>query len=328
MGALQSVTKPLANLVRGRPVLAVFEVTLRCNSACGYCDLPLNQGRYELSRQEIQQIGRQLYAEGVRFLLVQGGEPLVRKDLLAVLHDLRQLGFAITLVTNGTRLKRRVVDVLTDLEVSVSVSLDTLDRERYRAIRGADQLPLVLAGIERLQADPHPKYLTCIVSDLNRDDAASVVAFAKRRGFVPVVGAYHWEVERYGKLDEALRYKRTQAKAVFQQLLDDDLVPAGYFRSYIRDNVRWLNGDALPRCDAGRHSVAIDASGNVAPCLALEHAGNLRFEPLASILSRFDQARIRGCSDASSCNMMCSRVVGSLLRNPLQAARMAVAPDK
>ncbi|MEM7503501.1 MAG: radical SAM protein [Pseudomonadota bacterium] len=328
MGRLTDAVKPLANLARGRPVLAVLEVTLRCNSACGYCDLPLNQGRYELSREEIQRIGRQLYAGGVRFLLIQGGEPLVRKDLLEILHDLRQLGFAITLVTNGTRLRQRVVDVLTDLEISVSVSLDTLDRERYRAIRGADQLPIVLAGIERLAEYSHAKYLTCIVSDLNRDDAASVVDFATRRGFVPVVGAYHWEVERYGKLDDELKYERAQAKAVFQHLLDTDSVPPGYFRSYIRDNVRWLNGDSLPRCDAGRHSIAIDASGNVAPCLALQHAGNLRFESLAAILARFDQERIRGCSNASSCNMMCSRVVGSLLRNPLQAARMAAQPGK
>lgn len=323
MDRLRTAAKPLGNLVRGRPVLAVFEVTLRCNSACGYCDLPLNQGRYELSRQEILELGRQLYSDGVRFLLIQGGEPLVRKDLLEILHDLRTLGFAITLVTNGTRLRRRVVHALTDLEVSVSVSLDTLDRERYRAIRGADQLPLVLAGIERLDEFPHPKFLTCIVSDVNLEDADSVVVFARERGFVPVVGAYHWDVERYGKLDESLRYERAQAKAVFQRLLDDDAVPPGYFRSYIRDNVRWLDGGALKRCDAGRYSIAIDASGNVAPCLALEHAGNLRFEPLSSILARFDRARIRACSDASSCNMMCSRVVGSLLRNPLQLRQLA-----
>ncbi|MFZ1558133.1 MAG: hypothetical protein WAT38_18305, partial [Nitrospira sp.] len=55
--------RPVANLLRGRPVLATFQVTLRCNSACGYCDLPLNQGRYELTREEIRGIFGQLYTE-------------------------------------------------------------------------------------------------------------------------------------------------------------------------------------------------------------------------------------------------------------------------
>lgn len=316
--------RPLKNLIRRRPILAVLEVTLRCNSACGYCDLPLNQGRYELTREELRGIGEQLYAEGVRFLLVQGGEPLVRKDLLAVLADLAAIGFGMTLVTNGTRLKPVVVETLSQLGISVSVSLDSLDRERYSRIRGADQLPLVLSGLKRLRDYPHRKFITCIVSELNREDVEAVVRYANEHGFTPVVGAYHWDVDRYGKEDEELKYKKAHASAVFEHLLARDLVPAGYFRQYLRDNVAWLDGKRLPDCDAGRYSIAIDASGNVAPCLALPHAGNLRFEALSAIVARFDRDRIAACSAASSCNMMCSRVVGSLLRHPLQAVATAL----
>lgn len=54
--AISDRAKPLTNLLRGRPASATFQVTLRCNSACGYCDLPLNQGRYEFSREEIRAI--------------------------------------------------------------------------------------------------------------------------------------------------------------------------------------------------------------------------------------------------------------------------------
>jgi MoaA/NifB/PqqE/SkfB family radical SAM enzyme len=101
--------RPLANLVRGRPVLATFQVTLRCNSACGYCDLPLNQGRYELTREEIRGIFGQLYTEGIRFVLVQGGEPLLRTDLVDILADLSSLGLQVTVITNGTRLTTDLV---------------------------------------------------------------------------------------------------------------------------------------------------------------------------------------------------------------------------
>ena len=321
MAAAGDFIKPIVNLIRQRPVLAVIEVTLRCNSACGYCDLPLNVGRYEMSRAEIKRLGLQLYGEGIRFLLIQGGEPLVRKDLLGVLEDLAEIGFAMTLVTNGTRLKPAVVGKLAELGISVSISLDSLDRDRYRKIRGADQLPMVLSGLKRLENFPHRKFITCIVSDVNRNDVADVVKFANERGFTPVVGAYHWGVDRYGKEDEQLQYKKAHASAVFEHLLERNLVAPGYFRQYLRDNVTWLAAGKLEKCDAGRYSIAIDASDNVAPCLALPHTGNVRFEPLPVITERFDRGKIDACSDASSCNMMCSRVIGSLVRHP---ARLAV----
>ena len=319
LDAIRSVTTPLHNLCRGRPVLAVFEVCLRCNSNCGYCDLPLNVGRYEMTRSEIRGVFTRLYRDGLRFLFVQGGEPLLRADLPDILADLRGIGYRLSLITNGTRLTPELVTKLTDMNIDISISLDSLNRDHYRDIRGADQLRRVLAGIELLAAYPHPKYLTCIVSEVNRGDVLNVVRFARARGFIPVVGAYHWGVDRYGKISPELQYKNDAAIKVFDDVLTSNLVPRGYFRDYLRDNVRWLSGDHLERCDAGSYSIAITASGDVAPCLALPFAGNLRESSLDEILASMDREAISRCSEQSSCNMLCSRVVGSNLRHPVSA---------
>jgi MoaA/NifB/PqqE/SkfB family radical SAM enzyme len=316
---LAAVAQPLLNLARGRPVLAIFEVNLRCNSACGYCGLPLNQGRYEMTREEIRRVFTGLYRDGLRFVFVQGGEPLLRRDLPEILEDLHALGFGLSLITNGSRLTPELVARFGRLPMNLSVSLDTLDRGRYRHIRGADLLPDVLAGIELLDRFPHPKFLTCIVSEANRDEVPAVVRFARARGFMPVVGAYHWNIERYGRVDPTLQYERQAAVSLFEELLQSGLVARGYFRDYLRDNIRWLGDEGLDPCDAGRYSVAIDASGNVAPCLALKHAGNLLESSLDDILDRLDRKAIKACSDRSSCNMLCSRVVGSVIRHPLSA---------
>jgi len=64
----------ILNLLTGRLVLATFQVNLRCNSACGYYDLSRNVGRYEIIREEIREVFSRLYCDGVRFVLVQGGE--------------------------------------------------------------------------------------------------------------------------------------------------------------------------------------------------------------------------------------------------------------
>jgi molybdenum cofactor biosynthesis enzyme MoaA len=185
---------PVINLMAGRPVLATFQVNLRCNSACGYCDLPLNVGRYEMTREEIQGVFSGLYRDGVRFVLMQGGEPLLRRDLPEILEDLSAMGFQLTLITNGTKLTASLVERLSRLPIAISVSLDTLDREQYRQIRGADQLSQVIEGIALLKDFPHPKFLTCIVSEVNRAEVPAVVRFARAQGFLPVVGAYHWNL--------------------------------------------------------------------------------------------------------------------------------------
>lgn len=84
---LSSTVHAITNVLRCRPVLATFQINLRCNSACGYCALPLNQGCYEMSREEIRRVFSNLYGEGIRYVLVQGGEPLLRQDLADILED-------------------------------------------------------------------------------------------------------------------------------------------------------------------------------------------------------------------------------------------------
>ena len=227
--------------------------------------------------------------------------------------------FYVTLITNGTRLSEKLITKLAELPISISISLDTLNREHYKSIRGADQLPQVLEGIERLADYPHPKSITCIVTEQNRKDVTEVVQYSRKKGFIPVVGAYHWGIERYGRIDPTLQYQRDAAVEVFKNLMQSELIPKGYFRDYLQDNIDWLSGEDLSSCDAGRYSISIDSSGNVAPCLALQHAGNLLESSLTEILDNFDQQAIQDCSNQSSCNMLCSRVVGSFVKKPFSS---------
>lgn len=321
----QAVIGGVKNLLTRRPVLAIFQANLRCNSDCGYCNLPLNEGRYEMTRDEIRKVFRGLYQDGLRLVFMQGGEPLLRRDLPDILKDMVEIGFRATVITNGTRLTADVVQRFEALSVALSVSLDTLDRKKYERIRGADQLPQVLAGLDLLDSYRAPKFLICIVSELNRDDVGDVVRFARGRGFLPVVGAYHWDVGLYGKRDPSLMYERRRASMVFEQLLASDEIPPGYLRQYAKDTVSWLRGEQLAPCDAGRYSIAIDASGNVSPCLSLSHAGNLLQASLSEIILHFDRQSIQDCSDRSSCNRVDGRVIGSVLRHPIGAWRTPVS---
>jgi len=120
-------------------------------------------------------------------------------------------------------------------------------------------------------------------------------------------------------------YERQEARLVFERLLEQDILPPGYLRRYAKDNIAWLRGEAFKPCDAGRYSIAIDASGNVAPCLSLPTVGSLLESSLSEILARLDRQEIQHCSDRSSCNRVDGRVIGSVLRHPIAAWQTPVA---
>lgn len=320
MNSVPRRVQPLLNILARKPVVAVFEVNLSCNSNCGYCSLPLNQGRYEMTRAEIRRVFSSLYDDGLRFVFVQGGEPTLRTDLLEIMGDLHDIGYIQTLVSNGTCITEKFVDRLKMLPVNVTISLDTLDRSRYRRIRGADQINRVLAAVNRLSSYPHPRFINCVVSEENKDEVMDIIHFALDHGFIPVVTPYHWNVGEYGKAVPGLQYKNESVIKVFREILTSKLIPPGYLTRHVRDSIRWLEGGQLEACDAGRYSIAIDASGNVSPCQALPSAGNLLEMPLREILKRLDRVAIRRCSNNSGCNLICNRLIGPNLRHPIKAA--------
>jgi len=274
-----------------------------------------------MTREEILGVFSGLYREGVRFVLVQGGEPLLRRDVPEILEDLSAIGFHLTLITNGTKITPQLVERLGRLPLAISVSLDTLDRVKYQHIRGADQLAQVFEGIALLKAFPHPKFLTCIVSEVNRAEVPAVVRFAREQGFLPVVGAYHWNIGTYGRPDQLLMYDRSTAAAVFSGLLDDELIPPGYLRKFVEDNMSWLRGQKLEPCDAGRYSVCHRCIGKRVPLPGVPFRGKPARIVAEGDPGRFDRDAINICSDNSSCNRLDGRIVGTILRHPITALR-------
>ena len=141
---------------------------------------------------------------------------------------------------NGTKVTASLVERLSRLPLAISVSLDTLDREQYRQIRGADQLLQVFEGIALLKEFPHPKFLTCIVSEANRTEVPAVVRFAQGQGFLPVVGAYHWNVGTYGRPDALLMYDRITRGRCVQRVTGRRADSPRLPWKFVEDNVSWL----------------------------------------------------------------------------------------
>ena len=152
----------------GRPLRDLrISVTDRCNFRCSYCmprEVFDNQHRYLphadlLSFEEITRLARIFVAHGVRKLRLTGGEPLLRKNVEALIEQLAQLRtpdgepLDLTLTTNASLLQRKARGLKAAGLQRITISLDALDDAVFKRMNDAD-FPVadVLAGIDAAEA--------------------------------------------------------------------------------------------------------------------------------------------------------------------------------
>jgi cyclic pyranopterin phosphate synthase len=106
-----------------------------------------------LSLEEIKRIGKALSELGVCKIRLTGGEPTVRKDFVEIIENLKSLPGInkVVFTTNGYNLKNIAKSVVNAKIDGINVSIDSLDREKFKFITGKDKLEDILIGLKALQ---------------------------------------------------------------------------------------------------------------------------------------------------------------------------------
>ncbi len=168
-------------------------VTDRCNYRCTYCmpeDGVDHMDRADiLSFEELCALLGCFASLGVRRVRLTGGEPTVRRDLVALVQMIRAVPGIddIALSTNGHLLAEMAAPLKQAGVDRLNVSLDTLDAERFAVITRRGDLRRVLAGVEAARAAGFStiKLNTVAVKGFNEHELASLCAYAWQRGLVP-----------------------------------------------------------------------------------------------------------------------------------------------
>ncbi|MDF2578695.1 GTP 3',8-cyclase MoaA [Microbacterium arborescens] len=166
-----------------------ISLTDRCSLRCTYC-MP-EQGNEWLARQsiltldEIVEIATVAATAGITTFRLTGGEPLLRTDLVEIVRRLAAIEspdgpIEIAMTTNGIRLPEVLPDLVAAGLARLNISLDTLDRERFRALTRRDRLDDVLDGVRAAQASGlRPLKINAVaMRGVNDDELADLVAFA------------------------------------------------------------------------------------------------------------------------------------------------------
>jgi cyclic pyranopterin phosphate synthase len=166
-----------------------ISITDRCNLRCTYCMPP--QGiewtpREEiLTADEIVRLGTIFVGMGITKIRLTGGEPLTRRDFNQIAERLGALTGLKTLAmtTNGISLAKRAAGLRAVGLNALTISLDTLRRDRFKKIANRDQFDAVMDGIEAaLAAGFAPlKINVVMMRGINDDEILDFVAWAKNR---------------------------------------------------------------------------------------------------------------------------------------------------
>ena len=134
-----------------------LSITDVCNFKCGYC-LPNGYFKVEnkpgfLNLDEISNLVAAFTKLGVSKIRITGGEPTVRKDFFEVLRNIKSEHKINNLVitTNGYKLNEIAEELITTGINGINISIDSLDRNKFKEITGKDRLPQILEGINILQ---------------------------------------------------------------------------------------------------------------------------------------------------------------------------------
>lgn len=192
----------------GRPLRSLrISVTDRCNLRCQYC---MPEPEYVwlpredlLDFEEIAVLTDAFAAEGVNRVRLTGGEPLLRRNLTTLIEALasRPALEDLALTTNGVLLKSHAPALRSAGLHRVTVSLDTLQRDRFRALTGSSDFEAVIAGI-RAAADAGFAALkidTVVIRGTNEDELVELLEFGRTVNaevrfieYMDVGGATRW----------------------------------------------------------------------------------------------------------------------------------------
>jgi cyclic pyranopterin phosphate synthase len=187
-----------------------ISITDRCNFRCFYC-MPKEAMEWQpkgeiLTFEEIVTLTEVFVSLGISKLRVTGGEPMLRRDIekliarLAVIPGVEDLA----MTTNAHFLRGRAQGLKEAGLQRLTISLDSLDAERFALLTGRNELSQVLDGIDAaIEAGLDPvKVNSVVIRGINDDQAVGFAAFAREKGvrvrfieFMPLDNGKVWKRE-------------------------------------------------------------------------------------------------------------------------------------
>jgi len=251
------------------PISGTIEVTQRCNLRCQHCYIPTadrsRRKADELSLAEIQRILDEVTDAGCLWMLLTGGEPLMRRDLLDIYTYAKRKGLIVTLFTNGTLLTPRIVDYLAEWRpFYVEITLYGATQETYERVTGIPgSYTRCRHGIELLLDRKIPFGLKTMVMTLNQHELGQMKGIASELGVRFRTDGIVTPAINHS--NRPILYRITPQDVVALDLIDAER--SKLWRVKFQENERIpISNTSVYLCGAGKQGFHIDSTAQLSLC--------------------------------------------------------------
>lgn len=297
--------------LNGTPLAGTFELTPRCNFDCKMCYVHLSEQEQqrrgnELSADQWLKLAEAARSNGMLFMLLTGGEPLIRRDFRFILAELKKMGLLVSVNSNGALIDKDWIDFFRhEPPFRFNITLYGSGNEAYERLCGRAEFDRVLNNIRMLKQLGVDVKINVSLTPYNAGEMRKIYDIANELGTPIQMTTYMFppirrDEEMIGRNDrftpnEAAHYSFEWDKLRF--------TPKAFAQrtAAIKKGLEMLREDAcagMPgegiACRAGRSAFWINWQGNMTPC-------GMMAAPFASALQLgFDEAwrRIKAAAAA------------------------------
>jgi len=297
------------------PVYVDWAITTRCNLDCRHC-VGMEAG--ETTREEALKITREIIDLAPRWVILEGGEPLMRPDLTEVGSMIHRAGIDIFLITNGNAFTDERLKELVSFQPKVLFSIDGADAEVYEYTKLGASFDVAREWAKKCAEAGIFHGITTVLSKLNLGQIKDLMKLTEELGgqrifFLPLKPFGEGKAARqYAEQNMLSPEEHEQAvKEIYsyQGSLDvfyDEPFMWNLSRKHGFDLDESDSGITIPEVEgcAAAYSLYIQTTGTVRPCMFCDEEldfGNASREPLAEIWERMrNSATITGWFDQSA----------------------------
>ncbi|MEQ1847557.1 MAG: radical SAM protein, partial [Nitrospira sp.] len=290
-----------------KPYLVALNLTKRCNLKCDHCYLDATTkaagGDDELSTEECYRLIEQISEVNKGCLLViTGGEPLVRPDILDIARYAVKLGFMVVFGTNGMLIDDQMAKTLVEIGVmGVGISIDSLDAAKHNTFRGVPGAwEAAIAGIEASKRNGLQFQVHFSAQPMNYRELPEVIDWAHRLG-ARVLNVFFMVCT--GRGEELTDITPAQYEEVLGYLVEcQDNYKGMLVRARCAPHFKRLAYEKDPNspitkatgymgggCLAGTNYARVTPNGELTPCPYMPlSAGNIRQQSFVDLWERSD----------------------------------------
>lgn len=258
----------------GIALSGTFELTTRCNFNCKMCYVH-DGARDTLSASEWISLAETAKNGGMVYLLLTGGEPLVRKDFPEIYSAVSEMGLMISVNTNASLVDDSILGLFEKHPpIRMNVSLYACNEASYGELCGVSAFKKVSENIKRIKNSGISVKLNSSLTPYNKDEVEGLYTFARELGVPLQATTYMFPPARRGESGavDASRFEAEDAAKYLLKCKENYLT---------KEQLSALASDAATEedvcineseigegmnCRGGRSSFWVTADGRMLPC--------------------------------------------------------------